>query len=193
MPCRLLCFSALFLASLAFASDLPKNTKLEIKLEEMLSSDLSQTGQKFRATLNKTVGSSDVILLEKGAPIEGVVKYAEPTYNYRQPGELDLELVSITSGGRTYFLQTNTIMLAGKPSPIDPRTGRPTESGSRKGDLARGALGTIGGNRDTATTIPGTDISVGAGAGRNGTQVILPVKSKLTFNLTSASVTGTNK
>jgi len=192
MYSRLVSASLFFLVvvSFSFSSDIPKNTKLEIKLDEMLSSDMSQTGQKFQATLNKAVSIENVMLLEKGALVEGVVKYAEPTYNYRQPGELDLELVTVASGGKTYFIKTNMIMLAGKPSPTDPRTGRPMDQGSRAGDLARATVGTIGGtNTGASTTIPGTDISVGTGTPRNGTQVILPAKSKLTFNLVSASAT----
>jgi hypothetical protein len=180
--------------SAAFSSDIPKNTKLEIKLEEMLSSDISQSGQKFQATLNKAVSIEHVMLLEKGALVEGVVKYAEPTYDYRQPGELDLELVTVASGGKTYFIRTNTIMLAGKPSPVDPRTERPMDPRSRTGDLARATIGTVaGGNSGASTTIPGTDVSVGTGTPRNGTQVILPAKSKLTFNLVSASANNSSQ
>lgn len=196
MSNRLISAVLFFLAliSIGFSSDIPKNTKLEIKLEEMLSSDISQTGQRFQATLNKAVSISKVDLLGKGALVEGVVKYAEPTYNYRQPGELDLELVSVTSGGKKYLVQTNTIMLAGKPSAIDPRTGRPMDTGSRTGDVARATIGTVaGGYPGASTTIPGTDISVGTSSPRNGTQVILPAKSKLTFNVVTASVTGESK
>ena len=196
MSCRLLSAFLFFVVAVpaAFSSDIPKNTKLEIKLEEMLSSDISQSGQKFQATLSKAVSIEHVMLLEKGALVEGVVKYAEPTYDYRQPGELDLELVTVASGGKTYFIRTNTIMLAGKPSPVDPRTGVPMDPRSRTGDLARATIGTVaGGNSGASTTIPGTDVSVGTGTPRNGTQVILPAKSKLTFNLVSASTANSSQ
>jgi hypothetical protein len=195
MSSRLISAFLFFLVAVptAFCSDIPKNTKLEIKLEEMLSSDISQSGQKFQATLNKAVSIEHVMLLEKGALVEGIVKYAEPTYNYQQPGELDLELVTVASGGKTYFIKTNMIMLAGRPSPVD-RNGRPLDPGSRTGDLARATIGTVaGGNSGASTTIPGTDISVGTGTPRNGTQVILPAKSKLTFNLVSASSTNSSQ
>jgi hypothetical protein len=172
----------------AVSSDLPKNTKLEVRIEEMLSSDISQTGQKFLATLNKTVSIGQSVVLEKGSVVEGVVKLAEPTYNYRQPGELDLELVSVRSGGKVYTLNTNTMVMTGKPSPTDPRTGRPMDTGSRKGDLARATIDAAGGNRSTSSTIPGTDISVGAGSQSNSMQMIVPVKAKLTFNVSAASI-----
>jgi len=178
------------LASVALASAIPKNTKLEVRLNEMLSSDQSQTGQRFTATLTRGVSAGGAVVLEKGSIVEGVVKRAEPTYDYQQAGELDLELVSVTSGGKKYLLQTNRVVLMGRPVRRDPRTGRPMDRGSRVGDVIHGTLGGIGGT-DTSgpsTTIPGTDVSVGAGSGSQGTQVILPMKSKLTFNLTSASM-----
>ena len=105
-------------------------------------------------------------MFEKGAMVEGIVKFAESTYNYRQPGELDLELTSIRSSGKLYVLKTNTIYLSGKPSMTDPRTGRPTDPGSRKGDVARATIETLPGmdRGGVATTIPGTDINVGSGS-----------------------------
>ncbi len=192
ISCRVV--MAFLLASLSFASDIPKNTKLEVRTTELLSSDRSMTGQRFTATLTRSVSAGGVVLLEKGALVEGVVKLAEPTYNYQQPGELDLELVAVTSGGKRYSLQTNTVMLAGRPSAVDPRTGRPMDRGSRTGDVIAGTIGgmTGGSTAGPTTTIPGTDVSVGAGSARQGTQVILPPKSKLNFVLLSATVAGSS-
>jgi hypothetical protein len=176
------------------ASDLPKNTKLEVRLEETLSSDTSQTGQHFTATVNKSVSLGEAVVLEKGAVVEGVVKLAESTYNYRQAGELDLELISIRSHGKLYVVGSNTLMLMGRATATDPRTGRPMDPGLRKSDATRAAIDTAtGGSRGTVGTIPGTDISVGTGSGQSGMQVIVTSKSKLTFNLSSASTDDTPK
>jgi hypothetical protein len=171
-----------FLAAglLAAASDLPKNIKLEVKMEEALTSDSSQTGQKFTATLNKSVNVGKAVVFDKGAVVQGVIRLAEPTYNYRQPGELDLELLSITSGGKLYQLKTNTVMLEGKPTAMDPRTGRPMDPGSRRGDVARATIDTLPGmdRGGVATTIPGTDVTVGSGSPTSRSmQVIVPVNS----------------
>ena len=173
-----------------FASDLPKNLKLEVQIQEMLSSDSSETGQKFSATLNKSISAGEKVVFEKGAMVEGMVSLAEPTYNYRQPGELDLELVSIRANGKLYMLHTNTVMLHGKPTITDPRTGRPIDPGSRKGDVARATIDTLPGvdRGGVATTIPGTDVSVGSGSpSSKGMQVIVPARSKMTFNVISAT------
>jgi hypothetical protein len=172
------------------ASDLPKNLKLEIRMEETLTSDSAQTGQKFSATLSKAVSAGEKVVFEKGAMVEGVVKLAEPTYNYRQPGELDLELTSIHANGKLYLLKTNPIILEGKPTMTDPRTGRPTDPGSRKGDIARATIDTIPGmdRGGVSGTVPGTDINVGAGTQTShGMQVIVAARSKLTFNASSVT------
>ncbi len=174
------------------AGDLPKNIKLEIRMEETLTSDSAQTGQRFSATLNKGVSAGEAVVFEKGAMVEGVVKLAEPTFNDRQPGELNLELLSIRSKGKLYLLTTNMIVLQGKVTATDPRTGRPVDTGSRKGDVARATMDTIPGmdRGGVATTIPGTDVSVGSGGpSSRGMLVIVPARSKLTFNVSSASTT----
>ncbi len=174
------------------AGDLPKNIKLEIRMEETLTSDSAQTGQRFSATLNKGVSAGEAVVFEKGAMVEGVVKLAEPTFNDRQPGELDLELLSIRSKGKLYLLTTNMIVLQGKVTATDPRTGRPVDTGSRKGDVARATMDTIPGmdRGGVATTIPGTDVSVGSGGpSSRGMLVIVPGRSELTFNGSSASTT----
>jgi len=178
----------LLLVAACFASGIPKNTKLEIRLDETLSSDTCYSGQKFLATLNRPVSLGSTIALSRGARVEGLVRNAESTFNYNRPGELDLELTSVTSDGKTYSLRTSLMVLAGKPSPIDPATGRPIDRGSRQAGAARSTIDAVtGGSRGTSQTIPGTDISVGTTAERTGMQVVLPAKSKLTFNLTSAS------
>jgi len=172
------------------ASDLPKNLKLEVQFQETLTSDSAQTGEKFSAILNKSVSAGEKVVFEKGTMIEGVVRMAEPTYNYRQPGELDLELVSIRANGKVYSLHTNTVMLHGKATMTDPRTGRPMDPGSRKGDIARATIGSLPGmdNGGVATTIPGTDVSVGSGSPTSRSmQVIVPARSKMTFNVVSAA------
>jgi hypothetical protein len=182
-----------FLFALAlpvFASDLPKNLKLEVQFQETLTSDSSETGQRFSAILNKSISAGGKVVFEKGTIVEGIVSMAEPTYNYRQPGELDLELVSIRANGKLYLLHTNTVMLHGKPTVTDPRTGRPMDPGSRKGDIARSTIGSLPGmdSGGVATTIPGTDVSVGSGSpASNSMQVIVPARSKMTFNVVSAT------
>jgi hypothetical protein len=170
----------------AAAGNAPKRVKLEIRMEETLSSQTAMTGQKFTATLDKTVSFGDAVMFEKGAAVEGVVKLAEPAYSYDQPGELDLELLSIRSKGQLFLLESNVMVLEGTRPATDPRTGRPM--GTSKGDVARATIGSITGlgrGGETAS-VPGTNGTVSASQAGTSVQVVVPERSKLTFIVSTA-------
>ena len=178
----------LLIPASSFAGDsLPKNARLEVRLEQSLGSDVSQPGQSFTATLNRSVslGGKDILL--KGSLVSGVVKEAESTLNYSRAGELVLELTSVTSGGKERRISTGLLRFQGRARPIDPTTGRQDDRGARIEDATRAGVGVIGGANTSSThTIPGTSISVGPNTPSTGMQVILPAKSKLTFTVSSA-------
>jgi hypothetical protein len=183
---RLLCL-LLLMPALCYASDqLPKNSKLEVRLDENLGSDISQTGQKFSATLSRAVTVSGRELLPKGAEATGIVKYAASTLGYGKPGELELELTEVTAGEKKYRIVTGTLRFQGKERRIDPATGRQDDRGARAEDAARAGVGVIGTKTNPGQTIPGTDITVAPSTAATGMQVLLPVKTKLVFNLASA-------
>jgi hypothetical protein len=185
MPRKHSFWSLVVLATTAcFASDLPKNTRLEVRLDETLGSDISQIGQDFSATLTRSI-SLGKEGLKKGDHVSGVVKYAESTLNYYRPGEIELELTSVTSNGKVCQIATNTLRFQGKERRADPSTGQQDDLGARGEDIARAGVGVIGANTTTAQTIPGTGVAVGPSTPVTGMQVVLPAKSKLTFTVTS--------
>src|SRR5438128_1033105 len=104
-------FSLIVLASLpSFGSDrLPKNMRLEIRLDQSLGSDISHEGETFEATLNRSVTLTGKEVLPKGAHVTGLVKWATSTHNYAQPGELELELTSVDANEKTYRVTTNLL------------------------------------------------------------------------------------
>jgi hypothetical protein len=186
MPRKYLFWSLLVLASAAcFSSDIPKNTWLEVRLDETLGSDISQIGQDFSATLTRSI-SLGKEGLKKGDHVSGVVKYAESTLNYYRPGEIELELTSVMLNGKVCQIATNTLRFQGKERRADPSTGKQDDRGARGEDIARGAIGVAGAaNTTTAQTIPGTGVAVGPSTPVTGMQVVLPAKSKLTFTISS--------
>ncbi len=186
MRCYLGFLLTVALAGACFGSDLPDKTRLEVRLSETLSSDTSHIGQSFTATLDRAVSIGGKVILPKGARVTGVVRYAESTRDYSRAGELDLEVTSVQAGGQTYDVVTNPVMMRGKEGRLNPNTGTPDPNGRRKQDATRAAIdAATGGARDTHT-IPGTSISVGPAT--STMQVVLPVRSKLTF-----TVAGTKK
>jgi hypothetical protein len=166
---------------------LSKNTKVEIRLDQALGSDISQSGQVFSATLNRAVSAGGKTILPKGTHVEGIIEDVSSTLNYARPGTLELALKSVTASGKVIRLSTNTLRFQGKERGIDPMTGKQDDRGARSEDAARAGIGVIGaGNTSTSHTIPGTDLSVGSANSANGMQVILPAKTKLTFSIVSA-------
>jgi hypothetical protein len=164
----------LCLAPLGFASGLPKHVKLEVRLDQMLSSEISSSGDRFSATLDRDVTLGDKTMLKKGASVQGMVREAESTLNTSQPGELELVLRSVVSEGSNYEVTTNPLWISGDPSAGAPNAREAAE---------QGAIGVMVPRQ--SQNIPGTNVAVGRpGAGK---QVILPAKSKLTFVLTDSS------
>jgi hypothetical protein len=164
------------LGAFCFASGVPKNTKLEVRLDQGLSSDSASSGERFTATLDRAVTLGDKIVLRKGARAKGVVRYAESTFGYSRAGELDLELISVTSDGQTYEISTHPMVISGRQGNRDP--------GARRTDAVQAAIGVMGpAPRGNAQPIPGTNVAVGGGD--SGMQVILPPKTKLSFIVAS--------
>jgi hypothetical protein len=164
----------LCLAPLGFASGLPKHVKLEVRLDQMLSSEISHSGDRFSATLDRDVTLSDKTVLKKGASVQGVVREAESALNSPEPGGLELVLSSVASEGNNYAVTTNPLWISGDSS-----------GGAANGrDAAeQGAIGVM--VPRTSQNIPGTNVAVGRPVA--GRQVILPARSKLTFVLTDSS------
>jgi len=181
-----LCSLVLFVGFACATDPLPKNTRLEVRLDQSLGSDISHEGETFEATLNRPVTLSGKEVLPKGAHVTGLVKWATSTDNYARPGELELQLTSVDANEKTYRITTNLLRFQGKERRIDPTTGRQDDRGARAEDATRAGIGVIGANTAPSQTIPGTQISVAPSTPVTGMQVILPVKSKLVFNLTAA-------
>jgi len=189
MPKRRIFLALLLLVSIdCLSTDLHKNAKLEIRLDQTLGSDISQAGQTFTATLNRPVSIGEKNVLQKGARIEGLVQDASSTLQYSQPGQLELALTSVTSGGKIIRISTNTLRFLGKERQINPATGKQDDRGARVQDITRASVGVVGGgNTNAGHTIPGTEISVAPSTPATGMQVILPVKTKLVFTVTSSN------
>jgi hypothetical protein len=168
----------ILIASSAFTKDQYRNIRIEIRVDQNLGSDISRSGEAFSGSLNKQVALAPNIVIPKGSPVQGVVKTAEPTMNYYQPGVLELELHSVESGGKLYRISTSILRLMGKERRRDPMTGKQDDRGARQEDATRAVTGVVlGGNSSTARTIPGTDIAVGTSDSFSGMQVIVPTQS----------------
>jgi hypothetical protein len=177
----------ILIAGSAFTKDQYKNLRIEIRVDQNLGSDISRSGEAFSGSLNKQVALAPNVVIPKGSVVQGIVTAAEPTMRYYQPGVLELELTSLSSGGKLYRVSTSILRLMGKERRRDPITGKQDDRGARQEDATRAVTGVVlGGNTSTARTIPGTDISAGTSDPVGGMQVIVPKNTKLTFTITSS-------
>jgi hypothetical protein len=157
----------------------PAGTVLTVKIGQALGSKTSQAGQTFMATLAQPVSVGGRKALPAGATASGTVVNAKAKGKIKGQGELELKLTSISVGGHTYPIQTNSFSSTEKGK--GKRTAVATGGGAAGGALIGGIAG---GGKGAAI-----GAGVGAAAGLIGgtftgnKQIELPAESALSFTL----------
>jgi hypothetical protein len=157
----------------------PADTTIRVVLDEPLGSKTSSTGQNFSATVSAPVEVDGRIAIPKGARVTGVVREAKSAGRFKGGAVLAISLSSVTVGGSTYDLRTNshTQTSTGKGKRTAAMIGGGGAAGALIGGLAGGGKGAAIG------------AAVGAGAGTGGAgltgnrEIVLPAETLLTFKL----------
>jgi hypothetical protein len=150
---------------------------------DKLSSEETQIGDTFHATLEEPIEVDGRVLYPKGADVIGRVTDVHRSGQLSEPGELDLILVTVSSG-RT------AVSLTAKPLVIKGESHTKSNVGKIGGGTALGAIigGIAGGGKGAAI-----GAGVGAAAGTGAAAVtgkraaIVESEAVLTFVTTSAS------
>jgi hypothetical protein len=161
---------------------LPAGTTLTVTVDQALSSDKSQSGQTFQATLAQPVTVRGTTAIPKGSSATGTVVTAKKKGKIKGEGQLALSLTSITIRGKNYPIQTGTLdsTVKGKGKRTAATTGGGAAGGALIGGLAGGGKGA------------GIGALVGAGAGLVGgaltgnKQIEIPAESPLSFALSKS-------
>src|SRR5580765_593520 len=161
---------------------LPTGTTLTVTVDQALSSDKSQSGQTFQATLAQPVTVQGTTAIPKGSSVTGTVVTAKKKGKIKGEGQLALALTSITIRGKNYPIQTGTLdsTVKGKGKRTAATTGGGAAGGALIGGLAGGGKGA------------GIGALVGAGAGLVGgaltgnKQIEIPAESPLSFTLSKS-------
>jgi len=148
---------------------------------QALSSNGSQSGQGFSATLAKPVNVGGVTVIPAGSAVRGTVVTAKTKGKIKGEGELTLALTGVTVQGQAYDLKTAVLnnTIKGKGTRTAKTTGGGAAGGALIGGLAGGGKGA------------GIGLLVGAGAGLVGgamtgnQQIEIPVESALSFRLSA--------
>jgi hypothetical protein len=158
---------------------LPRGTQISVRLDQDLGSDISQTGQRFRATVSRPVIVGGQTLIPTGSRAEGVVTDAKALGKIKGGARLAVTLQRVRTPWGSYPVATSSIARAeeGKGKRTAVMGGGGAGLGAILGGIAGGGRGALIGGL------------VGGGAGTAGSaftgnkQIVLPAETLLIFRL----------
>jgi len=160
---------------------IPSGTILSVRMIDSIDSTQNHAGDEFAATLEAPVVIGDRAIIPRSSDARVRLVQATSAGHMSGRSELKVELVSVTTGGQTYQLQTSYHEQAGASR--GTRTAETVGGGAVLGAL----IGAIAGHGKGAGI--GSVIGAGTGtaveAGTHGQQVKIPSETKLEFTLKS--------
>jgi hypothetical protein len=157
----------------------PSGTTLVVYLDEGLSSETANAGDRFAGTLGEPVYVNDRIAIPKNAQVQGHVVSAKNASKFKGSSELTIELTSLSFGGHSYRVNSNQWSKQG--------AGRGKNTAAKVGGgAALGAIiGGIAGGGKGAAIGAGAGAAAGTGvqAVTRGEQVVLKPEAMLQFTL----------
>ena len=151
-----------------------QGTQMTVRLIDPIDSEKNQTGDTFHATLNAPLSSDGEEAVPAGhlASVKSAGKFAGQS-------EVVLQLDSISSGGKTYSLQTDQYKKTGSSR------GKNTAEKVGGGAVLGGIIGAIAGGGKGAAIGAAAGAGVGGGvqAATKGQQIKLPSETVLNFTL----------
>ena len=156
-----------------------QGTQLTVRLVDPIDSEKNQTGDTFHATLNAPITSDGEEALPAGVQVQGHLAEVKSAGKFAGQSEVILQLDSVTSGGRTYNLQTDQYKKQG--SSRGKNTAEKVGAGAGIGAII-GAL--AGGGKGAAIgAAAGGGLGGGVQAATKGQQIKLPSETVLNFTL----------
>jgi hypothetical protein len=156
-----------------------QGTQLTIRLIDAIDSEKNQTGDTFHATLNAPLTSDGEEAVPAGTELVGHLVSVKSAGKFAGQSEVVLQLDSISSGGKTYSLQTDQYKKQGSSR------GKNTAEKVGGGAIIGGIIGAIAGGGKGAAIGSAAGAGVGGGvqAATKGQQIKLPSETVLNFTL----------
>lgn len=156
-----------------------QGTQLTVRLVDAIDSEKNQTGDTFHATLNAPITSDGEEALPAGVQVQGHLIEVKSAGKFAGQSSVIMQLDSITSGGRTYNVQTDQYKKQG--SSRGKNTAEKVGAGAGIGAII-GAL--AGGGKGAAIgAAAGGGVGGGVQAVTKGQQIKLPSETILNFTL----------
>jgi hypothetical protein len=137
---------------------IPDGTQLEIRIIDSISSETAREGDTFQATLEQEIVANGRLLYPKGADVTGTIRRAHRSGRLSDPGELELVLNTISTGGRSYPINTQPWSIKGESH------GKSNASKIGGGAVAGAVIGAIAGGGKGAAIGAGVGTAAGTGA-----------------------------
>jgi hypothetical protein len=163
----------------------PSGTTLAIRMNDELSTERSQAGDVFTATLTAPlVDAAGIVLVPAGATVRGRVTAVAPSTRVGQTATMNLAFESISFGGQSYPLNATV-----ERADVQQKTR--TSTAEQAGKIAAGAaagaiLGQVIG-RDRSSTIRGAAVGAAAGTaiamGTADVDAVLPAGAEVVIRL----------
>lgn len=156
-----------------------QGTQLSIRLVDPIDSEKNQSGDTFHATLNTALSSDGEEAVPVGAEIAGHLVDVKSAGKFKGQSAVVLQLDSLTSGGKTYSLQTDQYRKEGSSR------GKNTAEKVGGGAIIGGIIGAIAGGGKGAAIGSAAGAGVGAGSQEisKSQQIKLPSETVLNFTL----------
>jgi hypothetical protein len=156
-----------------------QGTQVAVRLIDPIDSERNQSGDTFHATLNASLTSDGEEAVPAGVELTGHLVDVKSASKFAGQSVIVLQLDSISSGGKTYSLQTDQYRKEGKSR------GKNTAEKVGGGAILGGIIGAIAGGGKGAAI--GTAAGAGAGgaaqAASKSQQIKLPSETVLNFVL----------
>ncbi len=156
-----------------------QGTQLTVRLIDPIDSEKNQTGDTFHATLNAPLSSDGEEAVPAGVELTGHLVSVKSAGKFAGQSEVVLQLDSLSSGGKTYSLQTDQYKKTGSSR------GKNTAEKVGGGAIIGGIIGAIAGGGKGAAIGSAAGAGVGGGvqAATKGQQIKLPSETVLNFTM----------
>lgn len=160
---------------------IPSGTALTVRTTSALSSEKSQTGDSFHATLAEPIELNGKVVVPEGADLVGTVVDAKKKGKIKGEARLELTLKSLSVKGVKYPIETTMTGQTAKGK--GKRTAATTAGGAGVGALIGGIAG--GGKGAGIGALVGGGAGFIGGAFTGNKQIELPAETALVFKLNS--------
>lgn len=159
--------------------DLPAGTRIHVRLDQDLGSNISQPGDSFTATVADDVQVNGQTVIPRGARADGTVVDAKPLGHFKGGALLEIRLDRVHTNWGSYPVASSSIdrVEQGKGK----RTAFFAGGGAGLGAIIGGIAG--GGKGAAIGALAGGGAGTAGGAFTGNKQIFLPAETLLTFHL----------